>query len=201
MRVYLLRHAEHPKDVIAGLADVPLTERGKRQADEIVTYFVQQKQKMGITKLVSSDLRRTYDTILPLSKALHLPIVQDEAWNPLDWGELNGCDYEKSKIIYPYLRPEYMDWDEEFPKGESLKTFYDRTVQAWKDLLKKYAPNDNVLVCTHGLNMVVLDHYLHHKTWNYQDRKNYLPCVLMTVDVLFRRIYTQALVQTRQKES
>ena len=102
MRVYLLRHAEHPHHLIAGLADIPLTEDGKRQADEIVPYFVQNQKKMGITKLVSSDLRRTYDTILPLSKALNLPIERDEAWNALDWGELNGCDYEKSKIIYPY---------------------------------------------------------------------------------------------------
>lgn len=194
MRVYLLRHAEHSKDVIGGVADVPLTDLGKRQAEEIVSYFVQNKQKMGIKKLVSSDLSRAYDTITPLAKALDLLIVRDEAWNALDWGELNGCSYERSKLLYPYLRPEYMDWDEEFPKGESLKKFYDRTVKAWEDLLKKYYQSENVLVCTHGLNMVVLDHYLRNQTWRYQDRRNYLPCVLMTVDVSSHEIYTQRLV-------
>ncbi len=190
MKIYLLRHAEDAHDIIGGWSDIGLTEVGKRQAEESKDYFVEHQNELQIGHIIVSQIRRAHLTVEPIAKALGLDVEEDGLWNGLDWGELNGCSSERSKELYPYLNLWMMDWEEEFPKGESPKGFYQRVGKAWKNLLEKYQDNKNILICTHGVNMVVLETYLKGKVWNHHEKKTFYPCVLMEIDTTAKKIRT-----------
>ncbi len=130
-----------------------------------------------------------------------MPIIKDEAWNGLDWGDLNGKTIDEQRKLYPYLRPEFMDFDETFPNGESPKIFQERVVKAWNDLLKKYEhENKNILICTHGINMIVLREYLQDRSWNNHDRRNFVPCTLLIVDTRAKKINRHLVTKQIQEK-
>ena len=182
MKVFLLRHADDPHEIIGGWSDIGLTGLGKKQAAEIANYFTTHENEMGIKHIISSDLKRAQDSVLPTSQALKLEMITNEGWRGLDWGELNGCSSETAKKLYPYLNLQMMQEDESFPKGESPKGFYQRAVDTWQKTLKQY-DGENLLICTHGINMMALEAYLTGKKWQYNVQRTFYPCVLMEIDL------------------
>ena len=103
--------------------------------------------------------------------------------------------------MYPYLNLWMMDFDEKFPKGESPKDFQERAIKAWKSLFERYQDDKNILICTHGINMVVLERYLTRKVWNHHEKRNYYPCVLMEIDLNTKRIQTGFTAGQREQEN
>lgn len=80
MRVNILRHAQSVSNAqkhAASLDDSEgdrLTERGREQARNAARAF----EGRGITRLISSPMRRAQETAQPISEALGLPIETDE---------------------------------------------------------------------------------------------------------------------------
>ncbi len=193
MKVFLLRHADDPHDIIGGWSDIGLTDFGKQQAMEIVDFFKKNQDSLQINHIISSDLVRAKETISATAQALGLDVEINEDWNGLNQGEFNGCSSEQAKALYPYLNLWAMDYDETFPKGESPKLLYNRVINAWNDLFSKYNDNDNILICTHGVNMVILETYLKKQVWNHREKRNFYPCVLMKIDTVAKKINMQRL--------
>lgn len=80
MRVHILRHAQSVSNAqkhAASLDDSEgdrLTERGREQARNAARAL----EGRGITRLISSPMRRAQETARPISEALGLPIETDE---------------------------------------------------------------------------------------------------------------------------
>lgn len=87
---YFVRHGEtvsNSSGTIAGSADVPLTARGRLQAQAAAA----QLTMAGITAIYSSALTRARDTAGVIAHALDLPVIVIPELAERNWGELEGA--------------------------------------------------------------------------------------------------------------
>ncbi|MDD2469537.1 MAG: phosphoglycerate mutase family protein [Bacilli bacterium] len=153
--IYLLRHGEDDEQFIGGWSDVDLTPVGIKQVKDIVAFI--KKKKLNITKIYSSDLKRTIRTTEIISKELgivyhHTPLLRE-----LNKGTLTGMKIKAAKEKYPqYFQT--MDINTRYPNGESMLDLYHRI----KSSLDTTVIEDNTLIITHRgvINMIyyILNH-------------------------------------------
>lgn len=84
--------------IFSGQYDVPLAELGYAQAEETGRYVA---ENFKVDKIYSSDLSRTYNTALPISKAFDLPIITSEKLRERSLGTWNGVPHAEIKAKYP----------------------------------------------------------------------------------------------------
>jgi alpha-ribazole phosphatase len=123
---------------LLGRTDVALTELGRQQASRVATAL----QEFDIARVVSSPLRRARET----AQALGHPVVVDDRWIELDYGEFEG------RPVSGVPAEDWARWrnDLEFapPGGESLADL-GRRVRAACDDLVPLAREENVVVVSH----------------------------------------------------
>src|SRR5688572_8709829 len=86
---YFLRHGESESNrlkIVAGSMDVELTDAGREQARAAIDLV----RPLGITHVVSSNLRRARETAAIVSRALALPHLVIPELGERNWGELEG---------------------------------------------------------------------------------------------------------------
>ena len=133
MRLLLIRHGEtdHNAGQLAlGQFDVPLNERGRRQAQALA-------EALGsddIAAVYSSPLQRAVATATPLADALGLEVQIEPGLIEMDVGETDGVPFSDLRERYPdFLR----DWmsdrvaDVRMPGGECLREVQQR---AWSTI-------------------------------------------------------------------
>ena len=89
MRLILARHGETASNrdgLGLGLQDVPLTEKGRHQAEALAEALAGVK----IDAVYSSPLRRALDTAQAIASRHGLEVVVDEGLTEMDVGELDG---------------------------------------------------------------------------------------------------------------
>jgi 2,3-bisphosphoglycerate-dependent phosphoglycerate mutase len=87
---YFVRHGETVSNLsgtIAGSADVPLTARGRLQAQAAAARLT----TAGITAIYSSALARARDTADCIARAVDLPVTSIPELAERNWGELEGA--------------------------------------------------------------------------------------------------------------
>ena len=141
----LLRHGRtdlNRRQLLQGASDLPLDDRGRRQAVEAGAYV---RRHWGIDKVVCSPRRRARETV-ELAGFGEDVIVEDR-FAEIDYGTLEGTPVQLAtgELIDawsadPHYAPE---------GGESLASLYDRSVAACEHLLATSA-NRTVLVCSHA---------------------------------------------------
>lgn len=75
MSLFFIRHGESEANVqkyYAGQKDVPLTEFGIQQAEKEAQRLAALGESFDV--IISSELRRAYDTAVPIAKATHYPV-------------------------------------------------------------------------------------------------------------------------------
>lgn len=143
MKLYFARHGQTNANAnmvngqsIAEL-DEPLNVEGIRQAKELA----EELKNIELRAIISSPLKRAYQTAEIITHYHHLPIEQDKAWRERQadtyidansWHDL--FDFDKNILI---------------ENGESLSDFFDRVYAAIEDLKTKYE-SENVLIVSHG---------------------------------------------------
>jgi broad specificity phosphatase PhoE len=136
--LFLVRHgqtAENARGLLLGRQDPPLSEIGRRQAAALARII-------PTARVVSSPLRRARQT----AEAFGQPVVVDERWIELDYGELDGCRPEEvSEDVWARWRA-----DASFVPagGESLAALGNR-VRSACDELSAEAAEDDVVVVSH----------------------------------------------------
>lgn len=130
--LYVARHAEtpfslEPKRMRGWSVDLGLTAKGKLEAAELGVKLL----KLGVTHVITDDLRRTSLTADYVARACKVEPVHDSGIRPWHAGELEGQVVEEvqGKIRYYVSNPH-----ECVPKGEPYKTFWDR----WGDAFYHY---------------------------------------------------------------
>lgn len=143
MKLYFARHgdtdanANSPISLATGEIDEPLNAKGIAQANGLA----EELKNVHFDAIISSPLKRAYQTAEIVNKYHHLPIKVDPSWREREIGEYTD----------PETWMKLFDFDQEFSleHSEGLKDFFARIHGAMDELKQKYA-DKTVLVVSHG---------------------------------------------------
>jgi broad specificity phosphatase PhoE len=152
-RMLTLSYARHGETIwysenrYAGISDIPLTERGTQQADELAAWAA----RTGFDRVVSSNLSRAIDTARPSAAALRRELETDARFREVGFGMAEGLTQEETELKFPEARAAYVRTPATapFPGGEMGTTVAARALEAVWDLARS-TPDARVLVVAHS---------------------------------------------------
>lgn len=158
MRLILIRHGETPYNVeqlALGRADVPLTERGRAQAQAAGASLAGGAHG-SIAAVYASPLQRALDTAQPLAEALELNVRIEAGLVEMDVGEVEGSRFAEVRERYPDFLREWLSdrlADAPMPGGETLRQVQERAWVAVEAMRARHG-DETVAAVTH--NFVIL---------------------------------------------
>ena len=143
MTILLVRHGETDGNAarILQRADVPLNERGMRQAERLA----QRLSAHGFVRIVCSDLLRARMTAAPLAARSGVAIEESPLLQERNFGDLRGLPY--AELAENPFAPDFVP-----PNGEDWPTFHARVADAFAFIVdRRRSTNATLVVVTHGL--------------------------------------------------
>jgi 2,3-bisphosphoglycerate-dependent phosphoglycerate mutase len=143
MAILLVRHGETDGNAarILQRADMPLNERGMRQAEGLA----QRLSAHGFVHILCSDLLRARMTAAPLAAQPGVTIEESPLLQERNFGDLRGKPYGE-------LPEDPFATDFVPPNGEDWPGFHARVAQAFALIVRRRrAVNGTLVVITHGL--------------------------------------------------
>jgi 2,3-bisphosphoglycerate-dependent phosphoglycerate mutase len=151
----LVRHGESQWNLenrFTGWVDVPLTEKGRREAQRAGELL----RGMHFDRAYTSVLERaieTLDIILRATGQTDLPVERDAALNERHYGELQGLN--KAETAQKFGDEQVHIWRRSYdiapPGGESLKDTAARTLPYFERVIvPRLRAGENILVSAHG---------------------------------------------------
>ena len=162
MRFILVRHGETPWNVTGqyqGQADIPLSERGRAQAEALGKRF----ETIHVDEIFASPLQRAYDTARPISEATGRPIHVVDALKELDFGQWDGHTKEENAELYGEAFTNYRIEPFHYPmSGEgTLNKAKLRVGAAIEEIKETYRHTDKtIVVVAHGGILKLVIFYL-----------------------------------------
>lgn len=145
MKIYLVRHGQSEANVSDNhnLAQTPLTEIGRIQAERTANFFRGKK----VCKIFSSDLRRARETAEKISEATSVPVTFLEELREIKKGIFEGKPrIEEEKAIKESGKDPFRFKPE---GGESYYDFYNR-VSNFIERLKTNNFKGDIIIVSHG---------------------------------------------------
>lgn len=140
--IYLLRHGMDNEEYVGGYSNISLIEEGYKQLDSAIPKL----KTLNLTKIYTSDIKRTIETTNYINQTLKLTIIKDKRLRELDKGLLNG-KLKNTLSIEEYRNLNTSNVDEKIGNGESMKDLYNRVS---KLIERGYFDNkDLALIVTH----------------------------------------------------
>jgi 2,3-bisphosphoglycerate-dependent phosphoglycerate mutase len=151
----LVRHGESQWNLenrFTGWVDVPLTEKGRREAQRAGELL----RGMHFDRAYTSVLQRAIETLDIILRAVgqtDLPVERDAALNERHYGELQGLN--KAETAKQFGDEQVHIWRRSYdiapPGGESLKDTAARTLPYFERVIvPRLRAGENVLVSAHG---------------------------------------------------
>ena len=152
-----LRHGQSLANLekrFAGQYDTPLTPIGIEQAERAGKYIA---ENYRIDAIVSSDLKRAYDTALPAARRLGLPIRKMTGLREIKVGKWENLPYDEVERKYP---DDFYRWRTDAGNagctgGETVRELSARILPVVFDLAREYE-GKTLLVATHATPIRVL---------------------------------------------
>ena len=149
MKLYLIRHGRTNNNVeqaCQGWTDTELDDLGNRQAIAVAQFF----ESVSLSRIFSSDLKRSVDSALPLSSLKSLPLEKTKLLRERSLGQLENAQISALRQAFE---------DEIIKTGISRYKARPMGVESAYDVMKratqfsKLIPIDqgNVAVFTHGM--------------------------------------------------
>lgn len=142
--ILLIRHGETDSNAarVVQLPDAPLSARGRDQARRLALRLASEG---GVRRLVSSDLRRAFETASAIAGATGGRIELEPLLQERNFGTYRGTPY--AELTVDIFGPEC-----EPPGGESGATFAARVDRAWARIQEIAAECEGrSAIVTHGL--------------------------------------------------
>jgi broad specificity phosphatase PhoE len=156
MRLILVRHGRPDEDGAETPNNPPLNEVGWRQAQATARLLGSE----GITRIVTSPLRRARETAEPLAKGLRLAIETIDLWAEADRGASRYRSTETLRADGGEAWSRFLADPIGYLGGDPA-SFRDGVLAALDATVAKEAPTARVAVFTHGLPInIVLAHAL-----------------------------------------
>jgi len=140
--IYLVRHGQTDanKHCYAGREDVPLNDKGYKQAAALANEFGDKT----ISRIVCSPLRRAVQTAQPLADSKKVSIQLNPLLVELDFGVLQGQKKAEHRLV---LRREHLY--QPIKGGESLFDLWQRVGDVSEELKLFMSTSKNVVVVGH----------------------------------------------------
>jgi ribonuclease H / adenosylcobalamin/alpha-ribazole phosphatase len=152
----LLRHGETPLSGgqrFAGRGDIPLTATGREQAAAAAARLA---ACGGLDLIVTSPLARARQTAGAVAAATGLPLVVQDGWAEVDFGEWEGLSHAEAERDWPEQMAAWLsDPGAAPPGGESLAAASGRVLAALESLLAGHQ-GATVLIVSHVTPMKIL---------------------------------------------
>lgn len=156
MKIYLLRHGESVDDIedaYGGIADYPLTDAGKKTAQDLATKL----EASGIQVLYSSPYKRAQETANFVATAIKSPCkIVDDLRERNSYGVLSGVNKAKAKEIFPSVFANLIGkagdyYSSELVVGaEDLNSFDGRVKSAIMQIIQDSSSFKIIGIVTHG---------------------------------------------------
>lgn len=143
--IWLVRHGETEANAdgkARGRLEIPLDERGERQADRAADWLKQRR----VARIVSSPVERSLETARAVAQATGAPVEMDDRLASLNIGDLAGEDGQAAQGEIERYEEEP---DTSMPGGESFNEFKARIEDALTELLDSATPDAPVAIVTH----------------------------------------------------
>ncbi len=154
--IYLVRHGstawnEQPR--FRGLANIPLSDKGQRQAAGLCELL----RNKPLAAVYSSPLLRAIQTAEILASAHTLKVSVEPDLRSVDYGRWEGKTEQEAKASDPELYGSFLDAIEtvRFPDGESMEELRVRAFAALVRIAREH-PGSEVAVVTHQVVTRVL---------------------------------------------
>lgn len=152
MRIIFVRHGEsvwNHEGRIQGIADSPLTDRGRSQAVQVAERIAREFSPAAV---YSSALQRAEETARIIAQRLGVPLTADPRLNEYDVGEFTGLTASEVAAQYPDI---WARWEMDtlwvpIPGEEGIYTFLDKITRAMGDIIAAHPGDAEVVVVTHG---------------------------------------------------
>jgi phosphoserine phosphatase len=158
MRLILARHGETASNrdgLGLGLQDVPLTEKGRHQAEALAEALAGAK----IDAVYSSPLRRALDTAQAIASRHGLEVAVDEGLTEMDVGDLDGLTFDEMRGRYPEFLSRWLGEEAgtlRMPGGrESLQEVQNRASEAVRRMAERHG-RETVVAVTHNFTIHAL---------------------------------------------
>lgn len=149
LHLMLVRHGESEWNVqrrYQGQSDVPLSERGRKQAALVAERLAGEK----IDAIYASDLGRAWETARAIAEKNGLQVTSEPRLRELKFGVLEGLTFEEAQAQYPQMIAAWLDDFNCPPEGaETIDVFNARCV-SFLDELKQKHDGQVVLLVAHG---------------------------------------------------
>ena len=143
MTILVVRHGETDGNAarILQRPDVPLNERGMRQAEQLARRLFAH----GFVYILCSDLLRARMTAAPLAACSGITIEESPLLQERDFGDLRGVPY--AELTENPFGPDFVP-----PNGEDWPRFHARVAEAFALILsRRRGVYGTLVVVTHGL--------------------------------------------------
>jgi Fructose-2,6-bisphosphatase len=142
MKLYVTRHGEtewNREDRILGTTDIPLNEKGIRQAESIAAELPQE-----IDLIIASPLMRAARTAGIIAEKNEIELIYDNRLTEMNFGIYEGID--RSNATYQAEKRKFFS---RYPEGESFLKVAQRVYNLLDEILEKY-PDRTILIVTHN---------------------------------------------------
>ena len=144
-KLILIRHGESMGNAVRaflGHTDLDLSPKGYEQAEAVRKYF----QNIDVDVIYSSDLKRAYNTVLPISKMKNIPIITSQNLREIYAGEWENKKFDDLDIEF---KKEYDIWKNNIglaacSGGESVLNLQTRV---YNEIYKIAKENEGKTIC------------------------------------------------------
>jgi broad specificity phosphatase PhoE len=127
-----------------GLADVEISDQGRRQADEAA----ERLRDVHLDAVFSSNLSRAIETARPIAESHGLEVRTDPAFNEIDQGEWTGLTTAEIGRRWPDLWGDSRHYSPR-PGGESPQDVRSRALHGIRRVVEMF-PGGRAVVVSHG---------------------------------------------------
>ena len=102
MTLYVTRHGEtewNAKHIISGLAEIPLSEKGRLQAASLAARLAEHQNDYRIKHILVSPLGRARETASYIEKALGIDAVVEERLHEIDFGAFEHTSTQGAEFL------------------------------------------------------------------------------------------------------
>lgn len=155
--VYLVRHGQtawNKEEIFRGRADVPLNERGLKEAELAAEYFRGKK----VDAIYASPISRAIQTAEKIASVLGLKVVPHSGITDMSFGDWEGRPIKEVEKSDP---DRFRLWQEEphflkVPGGETLEEVRTRAMAALEEVIPSHAQGTVILVSHRVITKVLI---------------------------------------------
>ena len=174
LELVLIRHGETASNIKGthlGTTDVPLNERGKRQALALQRVFAKEE----VSAVYTSPLSRAKDTAEAIAKKHDTFVEPVMDLIERNYGIWEDMTIDEIRDKYP---EEHAQWQKDWihyviPQGESAMDVYNRNVSVVQELLKVHTEGRIIVVTHMGCIRNILSYLFHMNVedgWHFRAR-------------------------------